>query len=130
MEKKWNAINKKLGNTTKRMSYGTVERIIPKRSYSSGSRKPIDQPWETMGSDFKPTLSTFGGKYGFSHCYDSSNDMKATEKEDLRQNVGGADYNKIASTEADDFMDGGNRPLKTPAGVRWTPAYGDRKTLL
>lgn len=67
---------------------------------------------------------------GATFVYFSLPETKATEKEDLRQNVGTADYNKVASSEADDFMDGGNRPLKTPAGVRWTPAYGDRKTLL
>ena len=56
-------------------------------------------------------------------------ETKATEKEDIRKNVDGMDYNKLMVSEADDFMDSDNRPLKTPAGVRWTPAYGDKKTV-
>ena len=35
----------------------------------------------------------------------------------------------LMSSEADNFMESDNKPLKTPAGVRWTPAYRSKKTV-
>ena len=54
-------------------------------------------------------------------------ETKATEKEDIRN--AGEGYSTLMSSEADNFMESDNKPLKTPAGVRWTPAYRSKKTV-